>query len=143
MSTLWADESVYYPLQYQPYTLASHCARGKADPQFRTTLQIAAELVAQARVSGFPCRAVVADSFYGDDEPLRAAVRAYGAGFVFALKPSHCWWHREGTIGSVQEALDAAPWAGPKEPGAWVVVERSFRDGRRETWWVLDVVAGP
>jgi len=143
VSTLWADESVSYPLQYRPYTPASHVARGKADPQFRTKLQIAAELVAQARASGFPCRAVVADSFYGDDEPLRAAVRAYGAGYVFALKPSHCWWHREGTIGSLQEALDEAPWVGPEEPGAWVAVERSFRDRHCETWWVLDVAAGP
>ena len=143
VSTLWADESVSYPLQYRPYTPASHVAQGKADPQFRTKLQIAAELVAQARASGLPCRAVVADSFDGDDEPLRAAVRAHGVGSVFALKPSHCWWRREGTIGSLQEALDEAPWAGPEEPGAWVVVERSFRDGHRETWWVLDIVAGP
>ncbi len=69
VSTLWADESVYYPLHYQPYTPASHVARGKADPQFRTKLQIAAEMVARAVASGIPCRAVVADSFYGEDEP--------------------------------------------------------------------------
>jgi len=69
VSTLWADESVYYPLHYRPYTPASHVARGKADPRFRTKRQIAAELVARAVATGIPCRAVVADSFYGDDEP--------------------------------------------------------------------------
>ena len=62
---------------------------------------------------------------------------------MLALRPSHCWWHLEGTIGSLQEALEAAPWAGPEQPGAWVVVERSFRDGHQETWWVLEIVAGP
>jgi len=65
---------------HRPYTPASHFARGKADPRFRTKLQIAAELVAQARATGLPCRAVVADSFYGEDEPLRAELRAHDLG---------------------------------------------------------------
>jgi SRSO17 transposase len=143
VSTLWADESVYYPLHYRPYTPASHFARGKADPCFRTKRQIAAELVAQAVATGIPGRAVVADSFYGEDEPLRAELRAQGLGYVLALQPSHCWWHLEGTMGSLQEAVEAAPWDGPEQPGAWVAVERSFRDGHRETWWALEVEAGP
>jgi hypothetical protein len=70
-------------------------------------------------------------------------LRAWGLGYVLALQPSHCWWHLEGTIGSLQEAVDAAPWGGPEQPGAWVSVERDFRDGHRETWWVLEVEAGP
>jgi SRSO17 transposase len=132
VSTLWADESVYYPLHYRPYTQAAHFARGKADPHFRTKRQIAAELVARAVADGLPCRAVVADSFYGEDEPLRAELRAHGLGYVLALQPGHCWWHREDTLGSLQEALDEAPWDGAEEPGAWVPVERSFRDGHSE-----------
>src|SRR5579871_553061 len=36
VTSLWADEAVYYPLHYEPYTQAHHFARGKADPQFRT-----------------------------------------------------------------------------------------------------------
>ena len=143
VTSLWADEGVYYPLHYEPYTPARHFARGKADPQFRTTRQIAAELVGRALAAAIPCRAVVADSFYGEDESLRQELRTRGLGDVRALRPSHCWWHLEGTIGSLQEAVDAAPWGGPEEPGAWAPVERSFRDGRRATWWVLEVEAGP
>jgi len=60
-----------------------------------------------------------------------------------ALRPTHGWWHREGTIGSLQEAVAAAPWGGAEDPGAWVPVERSFRVGHTETWWVLEVEAGP
>jgi SRSO17 transposase len=142
VTTLWADEGVYYPLHYEPYTPARHFARGKADPQFRTKRQIATELVGRALVVGIPCRAVVADSFYGEDEPLRQDLRARGRGYVLALQPSHCWWHVEGTLGSLQEAVDAAPWDGPEEPGAWVPVGRDFRDGHKETWWVLEVEAG-
>ena len=96
----------------------------------------------RALVAGIPCRAVVADSFYGEDEPVRQDLRARGLGYVLALQPSHCWWHVEGTIGSLQEAVDAAPWDGPEEPGAWVPVRRDFRDGHKETWWVLEVEAG-
>ena len=143
VTSLWADEAVYYPLHYQPYTQAHHFARGKADPQFRTKRQIASELVGRALAAGVPCRAVVADSFYGEDEPFRAGLRARRLGYALALPPSFCWWHREGTIGSLQEAVAAAPWGGPEDPGAWVPVERSFRDGHRETWWVLEVRAGP
>jgi len=43
--SLWADESVYYPLHVQPYTPAHYFERGKADPKFRTKPQIALELV--------------------------------------------------------------------------------------------------
>jgi hypothetical protein len=143
VTSLWADEGIYYPLHYAPYTPAHHFARGKADPQFRTKRQIAAALVGRALAAHIPCRAVVADSFYGEDEPLRQELRARGLGYVLALQPSHCWWHLEGTIGSLQEAVDAAPWGGPAEAGAWVPVERDFRDGHSETWWVLEVAAGP
>ena len=143
VTSLWADEGVYYPLHFAPYTPAHHFARGKADPQFRTKRQIAAELVRRALAAGIPCRAVVADSFYGEDEPLRQELRAWGLGYVLALQPSHGWWHRAGTIGSLQEAVVAAPWGGAEDPGAWVPVERSFRAGHTETWWVLEVQAGP
>jgi hypothetical protein len=143
VTSLWADEGVYYPLHYAPYTPAHHFARGKADPQFRTKRQIAAALVVRGLAANIPCRAVVADSFYGEDEPLRQELRARGLGYVLALQPSHCWWHLEGTIGSLQEAVDAAPWDGPAASGAWVPVERGFRDGHTETWWALEVVAGP
>jgi SRSO17 transposase len=42
VSSLWADEGVYYPLHFAPYTPAPPFARGKADLQFRTKRQIAA-----------------------------------------------------------------------------------------------------
>jgi SRSO17 transposase len=143
VTSLWADEGLYYPLHSAPYTPAHHFAQGKADPQFRTKRQIATDLVGRAVAAGVPCRTVVADSFYGEDEPFRQGLRARGLGDVVALRPTHGWWHGEGTIGSLQEAVAAAPWGGAENPRAWVPVERSFRDGHTETWWVLEVEAGP
>jgi len=143
VTSLWADARVYYPLDYEPYTPKHHFALGKADPAFRTKLQIAGELVTKAVADGVPCRAVVADSFYGEDAGFRRRLHELQVGYVLALKPSHSWWHQEGTIGALWEAAAAAGWHDALHPGAWVNVVRTFRDGHTETWWALEVVAGP
>jgi len=142
VSSLWADERVYYPIEVEPYTPASHFARGKADPAFRTKPQIALERVEQAVTVGRPFRAVVADNFYGENEEFKAGVAGLPVGYVLALKPSHCWWHREGEIGSVFEAARAAVWQAD-DPGVWIALKRVFRDGHEELWWALEADAGP
>ena len=143
VTSLWADARVYYPLDYGPYTPKHHFAKGKADPAFRTKLQIAGELVTTAVAAGVPFRAVVADSFYGEDAGFRERLHELRVGYVLALKPSHGWWHPEGAIGTLWEAARAAGWRDAATPGAWVKVVRAFRDGQPETWWALEVVAGP
>jgi len=142
VSSVWADERVYYPIEVEPYTPASHFARGKADPAFRTKPQIALQLVEQAVGAARPFRAVVADSFYGEHEAFKAGLETLSIGYVLALKPSHCWWHLEGTIGSVFDAAQAADWQADA-PGDWVALQRVFRDGHEETWWALEADAGP
>ncbi len=143
VTSLWADARVYYPLDYEPYTPKHHFAKGKADPAFRTKLQIAGELVTAAVAAAVPFRAVVADSFYGEDAGFRQRLHELRVGYVLALKPSHGWWHQEGTIGTLKAAAQAAGWRDAARPGAWVRVVRTFRDGHAETWWALEVVAGP
>jgi SRSO17 transposase len=54
VSSLWADEGVYYPLEVEPYTPAVYEASGKHDPQFRTKLVIARQLVERAMQAGIP-----------------------------------------------------------------------------------------
>jgi hypothetical protein len=143
VTSLWADERVYYPLEVEPYTPAIWYEDGKANPAFRTKLKIAVELVEQALQAAVPFRAVVADNFYGEDRTFRQGLEQLGVGYVLALKPSHTWRHRIGDIGSLQEAARAATWAGRQHAGAWVAIERAFRDGHTEPWWALEVVAGP
>ncbi len=143
VTSLWADERVYYPVDFEPYTPAHHFEKGKKDPQFRTKLKIAVELVRRAVQAKIPFRAVVADSFYGEDRGVKQGLRALGVGYVLALKPSHAWWHPEGAIGSFQEAAQAARWKSPEQPGKWVKVTRTFRDGSSQDWWALEVVTGP
>jgi SRSO17 transposase len=67
VSSLWAEEGVYYPLEVEPYTPAHHFEKGRSDAAFRTKPRIAGELVERSVAGGVPFRAVVADSFYGED----------------------------------------------------------------------------
>src|SRR3989454_1176808 len=143
VSSLWADERVYYPVDFEPYTPAHHFEKGKKDPQFRTKLKMAVELVCRAVQATIPFRAVVADSFYGEDRGVKRGLRELGVGYVLALKPSHEWWHPVRAIGSFQEAARAARWKSPDQPGRWVKVTRTFRDGSSQDWWALEVVTGP
>lgn len=143
VSSLWADEGAYYPLEVEPYTPAHHFEGKKNDPAFRTKLKIARQLVERSVEMGVGFRAVVADSFYGEDRGFKRSLGELGVGYVLALKKSHCWWHLEGTIGALWEAALAAGWKDAEEPGEWTKVVRTFRDGHREDWWALEVEAGP
>jgi hypothetical protein len=103
----------------------------------------ALELVGQAMAQQWPCRAVVADSFYGEHHGFTAGLQARGVPYVVALKPSHAWWAPVAAVGAVWEVAAAGGWGSPEQPGVWVAVERSIRDGHPTTWWGLEGVAGP
>src|SRR3954453_16059345 len=92
VTTVWADERVYYPLHLQPYTPASRLARGQADPAFRPKPPLAAELVAAAVAAGVPFRAIVADCFYGDHDGFVEALDGADRPYVLALKPQKGSW---------------------------------------------------
>jgi hypothetical protein len=143
VTSLLADEKLYWPHDFEPYTPAHHFEGGKKDPAFRTKLKIASELVERAVEVGVQFRAVVADSFYGEDEDFKGSLEELGVGYVLALKPSHAWWHKIGEIGSPYEAALAAKWEDAQHPGDWIKVVRSFRDGHDEAWWALEVDVGP
>jgi hypothetical protein len=143
VSSLWADEGVYYPVDVEPYTPAVYFAKGKNDPQFRTKLKIALQLVERALEEGIPFRAMVADSFYGEDRTLRGGLRKLWVPYVMALKPSHAWWHPEQVAGTLQDVAHEAGWVSAEQPGKWRRITRTFRDGNQEDWWVLEIVAGP
>jgi DDE superfamily endonuclease len=143
VTSLWADDQLYFPLAVEPYTPKHWFAQGSADPAFRTKPQIALALITRAVAAQVAFRAVVADSFYGENHELRNALLERRIPFVLALQPSHTWWHPIDTLGALGELALAAGWQSANEPGAWQAVERTFGDGHRETWWALEVVAGP
>jgi hypothetical protein len=138
VTTLWADERVYYPLHVVPYTPARRLPRGTSDPAFRTKPQLAVELVAAARAAGVPFRAVVADSFYGDHLGFEEALLTAELPFVLALKPTKGHWAPAEEDHTPVDAARHLRWRGPRAPGDWAAVSRRFRDGHEETWWAAE-----
>jgi hypothetical protein len=141
VTTVWADERLYYPVHAVPYTPARHFAGGKSDPAFRTKLAIGAELAIQARAAGFVFRAAVADSAFGDQDGFRGELAQAGLPFVLALKPRHGTWGYADAYTPV-DAARALAWHGPDDPGDWQPVTRAFRDGHTERWFAADATLG-
>ena len=98
VSSLWADERIYYPVEVEPYTPAHHFEGGKSDPAFRTKPQIALELVERALEMKLAFRAMVGDILYGEHRKLKEGLEDRQIPYVLALKPSHAWWHRVGEV---------------------------------------------
>lgn len=142
VSSLWADEHLYYPLLVMPYTPASRLPKGKADSAFRTKPQIAVELVDAALAASVPFRAVVADCLYGENPTFEGALREAGLPFVVGVRPSKGVWALIEATHTPKEAAQALVWHSPKEPGDWTKVERTLRDGQTQTWWAADLRFG-
>jgi hypothetical protein len=138
VSSLWADERVYWPAHVVPYTPASRLPKGKTDPGFRTKPQQAVALIDAARQAGIGFRAVVADCFYGDNVGFIEALGHAGVAFALAVKPRKGAWAPADEVHTPQEAARQLAWGGPTEPGDWTRVIRRFRDGHVETWWAAD-----
>jgi SRSO17 transposase len=143
VGSLWADERVYYPLEVEPYTPGHHFEGGKEDPLFGTKPQIALELVEAAVEGGILFRAVVADILYGEHRGFRKGLEKKRIPYVLALKPSYAWYRPITEPGTVEEIARLAPWEGPDDPGEWVKLSRTFRDGHTEEWWALEAECRP
>ena len=142
VTTVWADDWLYYPVHAVPCTPARHFAKGKSDPGFRTKLAIGADLAVKARGAGFAFRAVCADSAYGDQDGFRGELAQPGLPFVMALKPRRGTWAYGPDAHTPLDAARALAWNGPDDPCDWQAVTRTFRDGHTETWWAADATLG-
>jgi hypothetical protein len=142
VTSLWADERVYWPVHVVPYTPACRLPKGTRDPGFRTKPQLAAWLVNAARKAGICFRAVVADCFYGDNEGFCAALGAAKVAYVLAVKPRKGVWAPADQVHTPREAAAELAWTSPEEPGDWTKVTRRFRDGHTQTWWAADARLG-
>jgi hypothetical protein len=143
VSTLWADGERYYPLHAEPYTPARRLPAGKADAAFRTKPQIALQLIEAALEMGVLFRAIVADSGYGENPTLTEALVGEDLPYVVSVKPSTGIWAPVDAVHTPQEAAEALPWHGVAEPGPWIPIVRTFRDGHTEVWWAAELVYGP
>jgi SRSO17 transposase len=142
VTTLWADERVYYPLHVVPFTPSRWFPKGDKDPAYRAKPQLAVQLIDAALAMGICFRAVVADCGYGESTVLEEALWTAELPYVLALRPSKGTWAPADQPHSPAEAARRLRWGGPAAPGDWTPVERTFRDGHTETWWAADLTLG-
>jgi hypothetical protein len=138
VTSLWADERVYWPIDVLPYTPASRLPGGKHDSGFRTKPQLAVALVDAAGQAGIGFRAVVADCFYGDNEGFTQTLGAARVAFVLAVRPRRGVWAVADQPHTPEDAARELAWTSPAEPGDWTPITRRFRDGHTEPWWAAE-----
>jgi DDE superfamily endonuclease len=112
VTSLWADERVYWPVHVVPYTPASRLPGKERDPLFQTKPQLAVELVHAARAAGIGFRAVVADCAYGDNPGFTHALGTAKVPFVLALKPRKGTWAPADAAHTPTEAAAEPGWRG-------------------------------
>lgn len=139
VSSVWADERVYHPLDVEPYTPAKRLEKGRSDPAFRTKPQIAVELVQSARKAHIPFRAVVADCLYGENPDFESALWRRRVPYVLSLRPHKGRWAEQEAAHTPEEAAQRMGWNSAQEPGAWKSIVRTFKDGHQERWWAVEV----
>lgn len=134
VTSLWADERLYYPLHVQPYTPAERLSGGKADARFHTKPQIALKLIEQAQTAKIRFKAVIADCFYGDNAELAGTLGQRKIPYVLAHRGGvSCGWGPAEEAHSFEEALEGVPGK------AWMKVHRRFADGHTERWWAIEL----
>ena len=134
VTSLWANEQHYYPLHVTPYTPAARLADGRQDAAFRTKPDIAVDLVDQALAAGIAFRAIVSDCFYGDNQAFESALLRRQCPYVLARRGNvSLGWARADVAHTFRQAAQAVA------NSAWHKVERTFRDGHVESWWVTEL----
>jgi hypothetical protein len=139
VSSVWADEKVYHPLDVEPYTPAKRLEKGRSDPAFRTKPQIAVELLERAREASIPFRAVVADCLYGENPDFQSTLWKAKVPYVLSLRPHKGRWAEQEAAHTPEEAAQRMRWDGPQDPGDWEAIVRTFKDGHTEKWWAVEV----
>src|ERR671910_888499 len=121
VTSLWADERVYWPVHVVPYTPASRLPRGTRDPAFRTKPQQAAELVQAARTAGIAFRAVVA-----------------GPGLPRRFRDGHAetWW-------AADASLPAAGWGPDRRLRLVVATTDPVTLPKLTTWYLVTNLPHP
>jgi DDE superfamily endonuclease len=139
VSSVWADNRIYYPLHVEPYTPARRLEKGRSDPAFRTKPQIAVELVESARAASIPFRAVVADCLYGENADFEGAMWKAKVPYVLSLRPHKGRWAEQEAAHTPEEAAQRMGWNSAEDPGEWKPIVRTFKDGHAEKWWAVEV----
>ena len=131
VTTVWADERLYYPVHAVPYTPARHFAKGKSDLAFRTSWPSA-----RRWRSGHGRRGSRSGRWsriaYGVRTGSAAGFAEAGLPFVMALRPRRGTWARAADAHTRVEAARALAWGGPDKERPRTARRGAGRDATRQ-----------
>ena len=142
VTTLWADERVYYPVHAvrtpRPGTSRRGRTTRRSAPSCRSARTWRRRRGTRGSCSGRSSRTAPTGTRTGSAPSLAEA----GLPFVMALKPRRGTWAYGPDARTPVDAARALAWDGPDDPGDWSPVTRTFRDGHTEAWWAADAALG-
>ncbi len=142
VTTVWADERLYYPVHAVPYTPARHFAKGRATRGSGPSCRSARTWPSGRRRRGSRSGRWPPTAPTGTRTGSAAELADAGLPFVMALKPHRGTWAYREQAHTPVDAARALLWGRPDEPGDWQPVTRAFHDGHTETWWAADASLG-
>ena len=105
----YAQERCHWPVDLLPYVPDNWLEGGKADPAFRTKLELALELADRAVAWGLSFRAIVADAWYGRNTGFVKGLEERSLPYVVELQVTQRIFARlEGDIASNEHRLKEA-----------------------------------
>ncbi len=141
VTSLWADERVYYPLHVEPYTPAPRLPKGKHDPAFRTKPRIAVELVRRAGGPACPSGRRWPTASTATTTRSRGRCTRPECPTCSASSPRRgrgCARARRHAGGGRPAPAVGGPTRSGERSGDWARVVRRYRDGHREVWWATE-----
>ena len=113
-----------FPLLFRLFKPESRLKPGDV---YKTTPQLAVELVEELVTLGFRCSVVLADSEYGESSAFTGALHRLGLHYVVALRSNHGVWMLPGQ--RIRQTR-------------WRPFERVFTDGKREQRFLRETIYG-
>lgn len=124
----YADERCHWPVDLLPYVPDNWLKDGKADPAFRTKIDLALELIDRAAAHGLSFRVVVADAWYGCNAAFVKGLEERSRSYVVELEARQRIFARlQGDIASNEHRLKEA--LGLLEPKDFRPVRLKSADG--------------
>jgi hypothetical protein len=138
VTSLWADERVYWPVDVVPYTRrpgwpgASAIRRSGPSRSWPSSSSKRPARPGSGSARWWP----TASTATTRASPRRWAGPAWPT--CWRSSPARASGRRPGEAHTPREAAAELAWTSPEQPGDWTPVTRRFRDGHTQTWWAGD-----
>jgi SRSO17 transposase len=117
-------EGIAFPLLFKIYKPRK---RLKAEDNYKTKPQLAAEIITELQALGFEFELVLADSLYGESETFISILNRFKLKFIVAIRSNHAVWLPSGQRVRYNK---------------WKKFDRTFFSGKSEERYIREIIFG-